>query len=72
MPSDIERLVIPTSLGQITVATTTYGLGHEYVACLEVEDDSTGNTETGFGSNATAYLTRQQVRELHDFLAKFL
>jgi hypothetical protein len=67
MAYDEQRLFIETSLGSVTI---TRGYGGS--ANLIVDDDSTGDTEKGFGSRATAYLGPEQIAELIEFLGKLI
>jgi hypothetical protein len=68
---DNKRLVVETTLGQIIITNSDYR-DSEFILYVEVQDDSTGDSEAGFGSNATAYLNKEQVTEIINFLNKFV
>lgn len=70
MAHDEHRLTMITSFGQLTAARWCR---QGVAACLEIDDDS-GESDAlhRIASHATAYLTRDQVVELHEFLGKLI
>ena len=77
MASDDDRLVIPTPEGQLTVSLQVMQhVGGAYTLVnLVIDDDTTGDTERGFGCTARATFSIDQVEELselRDFLNQIL
>ena len=69
-----DRLVIEAPGAQLTVSIreVQYVSGASTEIELVVDDDTTGDSEHGFGCTATARLSIDQLKELRDFLNQIL